>query len=107
MILKNVGTPSAILYMNHSGLVLARLLSDFINVKRVGSIISSGMTEGYMKHIAAIYSDALKDSKNGFIIIADDQPDDIAKLKQILNERNPEIKIYTAALSNGNVDFSP
>lgn len=107
MILKNVGTPSAILYMNHSGLVLARLLSDFMNVKRVGSIISSGMTEGYMKHIAAIYSDALKDSKNGFIIIADDQPDDIAKLKQILNERNPEIKIYTAALSNGNVDFSP
>jgi len=33
VIQRNVGTPSAILYMSHSGLVLARLLSDFLNVK--------------------------------------------------------------------------
>jgi len=107
VIQRNVGTPSAILYMSHSGLVLARLLSDFLNVKRVSSVMPNNMSDNYIKHIVGICKDSLKNSKSGFVILADEQPEGIARLKQLLNERNTEIKIYTAALSSGDVDFFP
>jgi len=106
LIQKDVGTPSAILYMSHSGLVLARLLSDFLNVKRVSSVMPNNTSDSYINHIVSVCKDSLK-NRSDFVILVDEKPEGIAKLKQLLNERSQEIKIYTAALSVGDVDFFP
>ncbi|MFP3279017.1 MAG: phosphoribosyltransferase family protein [Candidatus Micrarchaeota archaeon] len=107
VIQSGAGTPSAILYMNHSGLILARLLSDFLNVRRVSSVMPNNMDNNYIKHVVDICKDSLKNSRSGFILLVDEKSEDIAKLKKLLNKQNPEIKVYTAALSKGDVDFFP
>jgi hypoxanthine phosphoribosyltransferase len=71
-ILEKHGAPAAILYISHSDLVAARLLSDFLSVKRVSSIIPNMYIEGdYSQHVANVCAKALDGKPSSYILLAD------------------------------------
>ncbi len=103
--------PAAILYMTGSGLVLARLLSDYLSVKRVSSIMPNKYITGdYMLHVSNVCRKALADSQSKDILLVDRHPEGVQEIKKKLLERVPELRIYTAATERSRaakIDFSP
>ncbi len=103
--------PAAILYMTGSGLVLARLLSDYLSVKRVSSVMPNKYITGdYMLHVANVCKKALTDSTSNDILLVDRHPEGVQEIKRKLQERVPDAKIYTAATErsrSAKADFMP
>ncbi|EQD45624.1 Phosphoribosyltransferase domain protein [mine drainage metagenome] len=111
-VLKGSGQPAAILYMTRSGLIIARLLSDYLSVKRVSSIMPNKYITGdYMQHVANVCSKALADNPSGYILLVDAPAEGISAIKVSLSEKMPDIKLLTAAIEKPkkghNIDFYP
>ncbi len=91
------GSPSAILYMTRSGLVIARLLSDYMSVKRVSSIMPNKYITGdYMQHVVNVCSKALAE-KPGYVLLVDTESEGISEIKDNLSSRMKDIRLLTAA----------
>ncbi|MEM0149859.1 MAG: phosphoribosyltransferase family protein [Candidatus Micrarchaeaceae archaeon] len=98
-ILKERGSPpAAILYMTRSGLIVARLMSDYLMVRRVSSIMPNKYITGdYLQHVANTCSKALAEKPSGYILLVDKTPEGISEIKENLSKRMPGIKLLTAA----------
>ena len=103
--------PAAILYMTGSGLVLARLLSDYLSIKRVSSVMPNKYITGdYMLHVANVCRKALADSASKDVLLVDRHPEGVHEIKGKLQERVPEMNVYTAATERSRgakADFMP
>ncbi len=103
--------PAAILYLSRSGLVLARLLSDYLSVKRVSSVMPNKYITGdYMLHVSNVCRKALEGGKTRHILLVDRHPEGVDEIKRKLLEMVPGLEVYTAATerSRGSkADFMP
>jgi hypoxanthine phosphoribosyltransferase len=105
--------PAAILYMSRSGLIVARLLSDYLSVKRVSSIMPNKYITGdYLQHVANVCSKALSENPSSYILLVDSTADNISSIKKSLSERMPDIRLLTASTElpgrkGRDVDFLP
>ncbi len=112
-ILRDEGSPAAILYMTRSGLIVARLLSDYLSVKRVSSIMPNKYITGdYMQHVVNVCSKALADKPSGYVLLVDTATEGISEIKASLSERMPDIRLLTAATlppkrGHSDIDFLP
>ena len=99
-LLNSEGSPAAILYISTTGLVAARLLSDYLGTRRVSSIIPRLYVEGdYVQHVYNVCSRALEGNKNGYVLLVDTVPAKIAEIRESLSWRFKDIRIVTASLS--------
>jgi hypothetical protein len=103
--------PAAILYMTHTGTIVARLLSDYLSVKRVSSIIPKMYVEGdYMQHVVNVCRKAVEDNPGGYILLVDTSPNEISEVKKSLSKRMGDIAVMTAATDldkAAKTDFAP
>jgi hypoxanthine phosphoribosyltransferase len=103
------GAPAAILYPKHSGLIIARLLSDYLSVKRVLSIIPDKYESGsYAGFVADACAEALRESPNGYVLLVDEGEERILYIKEKMKRAMPGMRILTAALASRSrrVDFT-
>ena len=112
-ILSRGSKPAAILYMSRSGLIVARLLSDYLSVKRVSSIMPNKYITGdYLQHVANVCSKALSENPSSYILLVDSTADNISSIKKSLSGRMPDIRLLTAATElpgrrSRDIDFLP
>lgn len=103
--------PAAILYMTHTGIIVARLLSDYLSVKRVSSIIPKMYVEGdYMQHVVNVCRKAVEDNPGGYILLVDTTPEEISEVKKSLSDRMGDVTVMTAATEStkgSKTDFAP
>ncbi|MCL6002184.1 MAG: energy-coupling factor transporter ATPase [Candidatus Thermoplasmatota archaeon] len=101
-ILKKFGRPESIVYIERGGMVIGRLLSDFLQVRKVYPLRASYYTDDGipMTHVRITDFEFSFSKNEGFILLVDDIADTGKTLKAATEElkRRTPVKIVTATV---------
>ncbi len=101
-ILKRFGRPEGIVYIERGGMVIGRLLSDFLQVRRVFSLRASYYTDDGipMTHVRISNFDLQLPNNEGYILLVDDIADTGKTLKAATEElkKKTQSRIVTATV---------